>query len=131
MLQPTSIRILIVDDHPAIRTGLTELLGSQPDMCVVGTACDGLEALALLPALQPDVTLLDMRLPRLSGMDVLRRIRHQFPGSRVIAMSSFQDKQAQTLEAGANAFLLKELFGEELLALVRAVCASAATPNQS
>lgn len=125
MLQPTPIRILIVDDHPAIREGLTELIAAQPDMCVAGTASDGDEALTLFDTLQPDVTLLDMRLPQRSGLEVLRLIRHQSPASRVIAMSSFQDKQALALYAGANAFLLKELFGEELLTTVRTLCSEA------
>jgi DNA-binding NarL/FixJ family response regulator len=131
MFRPTPIRILIVDDHPAVREGLTELIAAQPDMCVAGTACDGDEALTLFDALQPDVTLLDMRLPKRSGLDVLHLIRHQSPDSRVIAMSSFHDKQALALYAGANAFLLKEMFGDELLATVRTLCTEAETPNQS
>lgn len=113
------IRVLIVDDHPAVREGLAELIAAQPDMRVAGIACDGAEAVALFQQLQPDVTLMDMRLPGLSGLEALRVIHRQAPQSRLIAMSSFQDTQTQALQAGATFFLLKELFGEPFLAAIR------------
>jgi two-component system NarL family response regulator len=115
------IRILIVDDHPAVREGLAELISAQPDMRVAGVAADGAEAVALFDQLQPDVTVMDMRLPKLSGAEAIRAIRRAAPQSRIIAISSFQDSQAEALHAGANAYLLKEMFGDELLALIRAV----------
>lgn len=115
------IRILIVDDHPAVREGLAEMIAAQPDMRVAGTAGDGAEALALFQQTQPDVTVLDMRLPKLSGAEAIQAIRQCAPHSRIIAISSFHDAQTQALRAGANAFLLKEMFGEELLAAIRAV----------
>ena len=132
------IRILIVDDHPAVREGLAELIAAQPDMRVVGVACDGAEAVALFGQLRPDVTVMDMRLPKLSGAEAIRAIRQIDPRSRMIAISSFQDAQTQALRAGANAYLLKEMFGEELLTTIRAVhgaeafpSAQLAAPNQS
>ncbi|MBL8189803.1 MAG: response regulator transcription factor [Acidobacteria bacterium] len=132
------IRVLIVDDHPAVREGLAEMIATQPDMCVAGAACDGVEAIALFGELQPDVTLLDMRLPKLSGLEVLRQLRRVAPGSHIIAMSSFADKLEPALRSGASAFLLKERFGDELLHLIRtihldplAADSEIATPNQS
>jgi DNA-binding NarL/FixJ family response regulator len=116
------IRVLIVDDHPAVREGLAELIAAQADMSVVGTAGD---------QLQPDVTVMDMRLPKLSGAEAISTIRRQAPQSRFIAVSSFQDSQAQALRVGANAYLLKEMFGEELLTAIRAVHAERLTPNES
>jgi two-component system, NarL family, response regulator len=125
------IRVLIVDDHPAVREGLAELIAAQADMSVVGTAGDGAEAVALFDQLQPDVTVMDMRLPKLSGAEAISTIRRQAPQSRFIAVSSFQDSQAQALRVGANAYLLKEMFGEELLTAIRAVHAERLTPNES
>lgn len=138
MSHSEQIRVLIVDDHPAVREGLTELIAAQPDMCVVGAACDGAEAIALFGELQPDVTLLDMRLPKLSGLEVLRQLQRSAPCTHIIAMSSFADKREPALRSGASAFLLKERFGDELLQLIRAIHfgqpaarSEAATPNQS
>lgn len=132
------IRVLIVDDHPAVREGLTELIAAQPDMRVAGAASDGEEAIALFGELLPDVTLLDMRLPKLSGLEVMRQLRGVAPGSHILAMSSFADKQEPALRAGASAFLLKERFGDELLHLIRSIhlgqpaaYSEIAAPNQS
>lgn len=137
MFHSKPIRVLIVDDHPAVREGLTEMIATQSDMRVAGAACDGAEAIALFRALQPDVTLLDMRLPKLSGLEVLRQLRHFAPFSSIIVMSN-ENMREPVLRAGANAFLLKERFGEDLLELIRTIHLSAsiarseaATPNQS
>jgi two-component system NarL family response regulator len=115
------IRILIVDDHPAVREGLAEMISSQTDMTVVGIARDGLEAVTLCGALQPDVTVIDLRLPNLGGLEVIKTIRRTDAQSRFIVMSSFQADQGQQqiISAGASAFLLKETFGDELLAAIR------------
>lgn len=138
MFHSKPIRVLIVDDHPAVREGLTEMIAAQPDMQVAGTACDGADAIALFGELQPDVTLLDIRLPKLSGLEVLRQLLRSAPHSHIIAMSSFADKQELALRAGACAFLLKERFGDDLLNLIRTIhlgqstaCSEAVTPNQS
>ena len=138
MSHPKPIRVLIVDDHPAVREGLTEMIAAQPDMLEAGAACDGAEAIALFGELQPDVTLLDMRLPRLSGLEVLRQLRRLAPFSRIIVMSSFADKLEPALRTGASAVLLKERFGEETLDLIRAIHLNspaahpeAPAPNQS
>lgn len=115
------LRILIVDDHPAVREGLEQFLAAQKDMVVVGCAGDGLEAVALIHQLRPDVTLLDWRLPGLNGLEVIQTIRQRTHHGIFILMTSFQgDKSvAQALKAGANAFLFKETFGEEFLATIR------------
>ena len=122
------IRILIVDDHPAVREGLAEMIAAQPDMRVAGTAGDGAEALTVFRQTQPDVTVMDMRLPKLNGAEAIQAIRQCAPHSHIIAISSFHDAQPQALRAGANAFLLKETFGEELLAAIRAVHAGQMQP---
>lgn len=115
------LRILIVDDHPAVREGLEQFLAAQKDMVVVGCAGDGLEALALIHQLRPDVTLLDWRLPGLNGLEVIQTIRQRTNHGVFILMTSFQgDKSvSQALKAGASAFLFKETFGEELLTTIR------------
>jgi len=120
LFQP--IRILIVDDHPAVREGLAEMVSSQADMTVVGLARDGLEAIALCGELQPDVTVMDLGLPKLSGLEAIKIIRRTDARSRFIVVSSFQAEQGreQVLSAGASAFLLKETFGDELLTAIRA-----------
>ncbi len=134
------IRILIVDDHPAVRDGLAELISTQTDMAVVGTAGDGAEAVAMFGQFWPDIMVIDMRLPRLSGLEAIRAIRRTTEDGRFIVMTSFYGDQgsAQAISAGASAFLLKEMFGEELLAAIRAVHAGREffpsvlrTPNQS
>ncbi|MBL8171609.1 MAG: response regulator transcription factor [Acidobacteria bacterium] len=136
MFVTNPLRVLIVDDHPAVREGLAQMIATQTDMAVVGSASDGQEAVALIEALNPDVTVLDVRLPGLNGLEVIQAIRQQTEQGRFILMSSAQGEQteAQALEVGASAFLFKEAFGEELLAAIRQVAHSApatATPNQS
>jgi DNA-binding NarL/FixJ family response regulator len=133
------IRILIVDDHPAVREGLAEMISAQADMAVVGIACDGVEAVMLCGELRPDVTVMDLRLPKLGGLEAIKTIRGAGVQSRFIVMTSYQGDQGreQAINAGASAFLLKETFGDELLAVIRDVHTrgdrfpSALTPNQS
>ncbi|MEO6726241.1 MAG: response regulator transcription factor [Blastocatellia bacterium] len=117
------IRILIVDDHRAVREGLAEMISAQSDMAVAGIACDGVEAVTMFGQLRPDVTVIDMRLPKLGGLDAIRAIRRANAQSRFIVMTSFQGDQGreQAISAGASAYLLKETFGDELLAAIRAV----------
>jgi DNA-binding NarL/FixJ family response regulator len=135
-----SIRVLVVDDHPSVREGLAEMISAEADMTVVGTARDGAEAVALFGQLRPDVTVIDLRLPKLGGIEAIRAARRTSPGGRFIVMTSFAGDQGawEAVRAGASAFVFKEAFGDELLAAIRAVHAGAEffpsghrTPNQS
>lgn len=118
-----TIRVLIVDDHPSVREGLTEMISAQADMVVAGAAADGEEAVALQRLLLPDVTIMDLRLPKMSGIEAIQAIRRDSPQAKIIVMTAFQGElsAAQAIGAGASAYLLKEMFGEELLATIRAV----------
>jgi DNA-binding NarL/FixJ family response regulator len=117
------LRVVVVDDFPTTRAGLTTLLAAEPDLEVIGEAADGEEAVRLLAALQPDVALVDLRLPKLSGVEVIARIARLRLPTRAIAVTSFaQDELVlQALRAGAQGYLLKDASAAELAAAVRAV----------
>jgi DNA-binding NarL/FixJ family response regulator len=117
------IRILIVEDHHIVRQGLIALLRTYPDVEVVGEAGDGLEAVERYRTVRPDVVLMDLQLPRLSGADAISRIRAEFPGARFIVLTTFDGDEDifRALQAGAKAYLLKGMTGEELLAAIRKV----------
>ena len=114
-----SIRILAVDDHALFRDGIATLLATQPDMNLVAQASNGQEAIHLFRTHRPDITLMDLRLPGLSGIDTAAAIRREFPEARIIILTSFDsdnDKQ-RALEAGARAFVLKSDPGKLLEAI--------------
>jgi DNA-binding NarL/FixJ family response regulator/signal transduction histidine kinase len=119
----TRFRIVVVDDHPAIRAGLAALLDAQPDMAVVGQASDGEEALRIVAALRPEVALVDLRLPNLGGVETIARLAKLRVPTRTIVVTSFaQDELVlQALRAGAQGYLLKDASANELAAAVRAV----------
>lgn len=119
----TPIRIFSVDDHPLLREGIAALVNSQPDMVVAGEAATGAEALRLFKQLQPDVTLLDLRLPDTSGIDILIAIRTEFPGARIIMLTTFEGDVEihRALQAGARGYLLKNMPPSELLDVIRQV----------
>lgn len=123
MSNSTPIRIFSVDDHPLLREGIAALVTSQPDMVLAGSAATGAEALQAFKQLQPDVTLLDLRLPDMSGIDILIAIRSEFPDARVIMLTTFEgDVEIQrALQAGARGYLLKNMPPSELLDVVRQV----------
>lgn len=117
------IRIMLVEDHQVVRQGLVALLSSMDDLEVVGSVGDGLEAVEIFRTLQPDVTLMDLQLPKLGGVDTIRRIRGEFPQARFIVLTTFDGDEDiyRALQAGARAYLLKGMPLEELLTTILAV----------
>jgi len=118
-----AIRILTVDDHPLLRDGIAAVLESQPDMTLVGQACNGREAIADFRRLRPDITLMDLRMPDISGIEAITAIRAEFSNARIIVLTTYAgDAQAAAaLRAGAQGYLLKNLVRKELLETIRAV----------
>ncbi len=114
------VRILVVDDHTLFRRGLTALLGSDPNLRVVGDAADANEALRQAQALQPDLVLLDNHMPGVKGVDVLPAIREALPNVRVVMLTVSEDEQdlAAALHGGASGYLLKTAEGEALIAAI-------------
>lgn len=117
------IRILVVDDHHVVRQGLVALLNIMPDVAVVGEAADGLEAIELHRTLRPDITLMDLQLPKLGGVDAIIKIRAETPSARFIVLTTFDGDEDiyRSLQAGAKAYLLKGMTTEELLETIHAV----------
>jgi signal transduction histidine kinase/DNA-binding NarL/FixJ family response regulator len=120
---PVQMRVVVVDDHLATRTGLAALLDAQPDLVVVGQAADGEEALRTITALRPDVALVDLRLPKLGGVETIARVTRMPVATRTIVVTSFaQDELVlQALRAGAQGYLLKDASADELAGAVRTV----------
>ena len=117
------ISVLIADDHPVVRQGISVLLSVQDDMIVAGEAADGDETLRLAGQLRPDVLLLDLKLPRLDGVGVLRRLPEQSAGTRALVLTSAADKAqvALALQAGAAGFLYKDVDPDALVRAIRSV----------
>jgi two-component system NarL family response regulator len=116
-------RIMIADDHPVVREGFAAMIGTEPDMTVVAQARSGEEALELFRRARPDVTLMDLRMPGMGGVEAIRAIRREFPDSRLIVLTTYDGDEDiyGALEAGAQAYLLKDMFCDEILAAIRAV----------
>jgi DNA-binding NarL/FixJ family response regulator len=117
------IRILAVDDHPVVRQGIAGLLKIQPDMTLVGEACDGREAIQLFRLHHPEVTLMDLQMPGMNGIDALIAIRNEFPEAKIIVLTTYVgDVQIiRAIKAGAQAYLLKNALHKELLETIRGV----------
>ena len=119
------IRVLIADDHPLMREGIAAVIGSQPDMEVAGEAGDGEEAVAEYRRLRPDVTLVDLQMPKLNGMETIHAIRAEFPTACLAILTTFRgDARAmQAIKAGAQGYLLKSALRKELSDAVRQLAA--------
>ena len=123
MRDARAIRILTVDDHLLLREGIGAVLEGQPDMALVGQAANGREAIDMFRQLRPDVTLMDLRMPDMNGIEAITAIRREFPNARIIVLTTYAgDVQASAaLRAGASGYLLKSLVSKELLETIRAV----------
>jgi DNA-binding NarL/FixJ family response regulator len=119
----TSIRVVLADDHPVVRTGIRNLLSKSPDIEVVGEASNGTEALQLCADLKPNVLLLDMEMPGLKGVEVAQRMRGTNTGVSILALSAYDDKQyiLELLESGAAGYLTKEEAPETIIDAIRGV----------
>ncbi len=117
------IRVLCIDDHPVVRDGIAAIINLQTDMMLAGAAATGGEALERYFELRPDVALVDLQLPDMSGFDVIKKIRDKFPNARIIVLSSHEgDVDIQrALEVGAQGYVVKGLVREELLETIRSV----------
>lgn len=119
----TVIRVFLLDDHEVVRRGVQELLDSEDDIQVIGDASTAAEALRRVPALRPDVAVLDVRLPDGNGVSVCRDLRSQMPGLKCLMLTSFADDDAvfDAIMAGASGYVLKQIRGNDLVAAVRTV----------
>jgi DNA-binding NarL/FixJ family response regulator len=117
------IRVMAVDDHPLLRDGISALIGNQTDMELVAEASTGREALDLFRTHHPDITLMDLQMPEMNGIDTISAIRGEFPDARIIMLTTHAgDVQvSRALKAGARGYLLKGLLRKELLETIRAV----------
>jgi DNA-binding NarL/FixJ family response regulator len=123
MKSAAKIRVLCVDDHPVVRDGLGAIINLQPDMVLAGAAANGEEALEQFLKLHPDVALVDLQLPDMSGFDLIKKIKERSPNARIIVLSSHEgDVDIQrALEAGALGYVAKGIVRDELLEIIRSV----------
>jgi len=123
--QPRPIRVLIVDDHPLLRQGIAALIGAERDVVLAGACSSGLEAVQHFAGLRPDVTLMDLQMPGMNGVDAMIAIRRQFPEAKVVILTTHTgDAQiVRALRAGAAGYLAKDVVAEELVDTIRGVYA--------
>jgi DNA-binding NarL/FixJ family response regulator len=125
MKKPQKIRVLIADDHYIVRMGLMALVNTEPDMEVVGEAADGAQALELFGKCNPDLALLDLRMPVKDGIQTTTEIRNRFPNAQVLMLTAYDGDEEiyKALQAGARGYVLKSSSGEKLIPALRAVAA--------
>jgi DNA-binding NarL/FixJ family response regulator len=117
------VRVLIAEDQALVRRGTSVLLSMEPDMEVVGLACDGIEAVAMARELRPDIVLMDLHMPRLGGVAATREITRDLPGTQVLVLTTLNDDDTvfEAVRAGAHGYLLKDVSEQELLETIRAL----------
>jgi DNA-binding NarL/FixJ family response regulator len=117
------IRILTVDDHPVLRRGIAAILEGEPDMVLVAEASNGPEAIAQFRTHQPDVTLMDLQMPEMNGIDTILAIREEFPNARIIVLTTYSGgaQAVRAFKAGASGYLLKGMVRKELVETIRSV----------
>ena len=125
MTESPVVRVFLVDDHEVVRRGVAEVLEEDPGILVTGEAGSVAEALARVPAVRPDVVVVDMRLPDGDGVELCRQLRARVPGARALVLTSFADEEARAaaVRAGAGGYLLKQVRGPALVSAVRTVAA--------
>jgi DNA-binding NarL/FixJ family response regulator len=123
MKATAKIRVLCVDDHPVVRDGVEAIINLQPDMLLAGAAATGGEAVERFRELRPDVTLVDLRLPDMSGFDLIKKLKDQSPDARIVVLSSHEGDVdiKRALEAGAQGYVVKGIVRGELLDIIRSV----------
>jgi DNA-binding NarL/FixJ family response regulator len=117
------IRIMIVDDHPIVRHGFAGMIATEPSMSVIAEAENGQRALELFRQHRPDITLMDLRMPGMTGVEAILAIRKEFPESRIIVLTTYDGDEDiyRALQAGAQGYLLKDMYCDEIVGAIRAV----------
>lgn len=123
MSEKEPIRVMIVEDHFVVRVGLAAIINSQPDMLTIAEAGNGLQAVEMFSQHQPDVTLMDLRIPGISGIEAIVAILEKFPRARIIVLSTYCGNEDifRALQAGARAYFLKDVKGQDLIEAIRQV----------
>jgi len=125
LYMPETIRVLVIDDHPMIRAGVAATIDAEPDVEVVASASNGREGLELFRKHQPDITLIDLKMPEMGGIDTIRAIRAEFPSANIVVLSTYKGDEEiyRAMEAGAVTYLLKDTLADSMIRTIREVAA--------